>query len=135
MRRWPDLVFCLIWLVTAIIFAVLAYQSKEDESLTLSGYYSTLPAGGIAIGSTDIGSEFNRMSSNMNTNIRKLEESIHHTAQLTFWLNLISCFASFFGLFAQVSSYFRERRRAHHGHRRCQKEPQPEHGFHDTKTV
>ena len=102
--KWPHLAFCLIWLVTAIFFATLAYESYQATKTRLFRSSSDVPTelGNVKIGPIDIGATLNGIAETSNKNASMLEESIRHSASLTLWLNIISCLMASVGFFAQI---------------------------------
>lgn len=120
MSRISTVVFSSIWLVTAVTFGILTVDSKESEGTTLARYSTSIQEGGVRIFGVDVAKEINGMSATTNENISVLEESIRHTAHLTFWLNLVSCVAATFGFLAQIADYIHDRRGADQGEKQRQ---------------
>ena len=134
MSRISTVVFSSIWLVTAVTFGILTVDSKESEGTTLARYSTSSPEYRVQFSGVDVATVVNEMSATTNSNISALEESIRHTARLTFWLNLISCVAATFGFFAQVADYINDRRSADQGGKQRQKHGELPHSVGDPNT-
>ena len=111
--RWIHFTFCMIWLGTAIVFAVLARDSYESSNTKLERYYRSFPHGGSVIisGTLDIAKTMEEMADANNRNVNKLEDSIHNSAVLAMWLNIVSFSMAIFGLVAQFGAYIHELRK------------------------
>jgi Na+/H+ antiporter NhaC len=113
--RWTEVVFCTIWLVTAIVFGILACGAYNDTHTTLVRYSANLPTGtAILIGNINTSEVMNSLSSTNNENVAALEESIRGSAKTGLWLNIISMFMALSGLAAQIAANDRENR--YNGH-------------------
>jgi hypothetical protein len=111
--RWIHFTFCMIWLGTAIVFAILARDSYESSNTKLERYYRSFPQGGIVIigGTLDVAKTMQEMADANNRNVNQLEDSIHNSAVLAMWLNIFSFSMSVFGLVAQLGAYVCELRK------------------------
>jgi hypothetical protein len=111
--RWIHLTFCMIWLGTAIVFAVLARDSYESSNTKLERYYKTFPHDATVVisRSLDVSKTMEEMADANNRNVNKLEDSIHNSAVLSMWLNIVSFSMSIFGLVAQFGAYLHELRK------------------------
>jgi hypothetical protein len=102
MPNWINLIFCIIWTITSIVFFCLAYDSYQSSKITLAKFSVENSEGiNLRIGNFDAVKTLNNMAEINNNNVSRLEKSIHDTASLTFWLNIISAFSALMGLFAQ----------------------------------
>ena len=110
MPRWTHIVFGLIWLVTAIIFGVLAVEAYKSQSTTLLTVGGQMQEGTIYFSGIDAGRTFNLILATNNTNAKKLEDSIRQSGHISFILNLVSCVMAFAGFIAQVGEHLKERR-------------------------
>jgi len=112
--KWAHFTFCSIWLVTACVFGILAYESYQASNTTLFRFSSDVPSwGNVKILGVDLGKTLNQMSDTNNKNVGLLESSIHQSAKLTFLLNIISCLMAFSGFVAQVFDH--RYKNNHHG--------------------
>jgi hypothetical protein len=108
--RWIHLTFCAIWLVTATVFAILARDAYETSNTKLERYYRLFPQGGSIVinGDLDIVKTMGEMTDASNRNVNKLEDSMHESAVLSMWLNIVSFGMSVMGLIAQIGAYLHE---------------------------
>ena len=110
--RWIHIIFGSIWLITAIVFACLAYDAHQAEETTLSRFSVSFPHWGtVQIMGVDLPATLTQMSQTNNANVAMLEDSIHRSSRLSFVLNSISFVAAIAGLFAQTGQYLHEQRK------------------------
>jgi hypothetical protein len=123
MAKWMHLTFCVIWLVTAVVFFVIGLDALGSIGTTLPRFQYAPVNPDVQVGMAGINpiSEFNYIGRLFNESVDQLQASIRHSARLTVTLNGISFIAALFGLFAQIGAYIRECRPAHKD-----RNPQPE---------
>jgi hypothetical protein len=111
MPKWTHAIFAAIWLVTALVFARLAYDSFEASKTSLARFSVQFPKWGtVKIMGIDLPEILTQMANTNNKNTDALEESIRSTAKLTLRLNTISFLMACMGLAAQIGVYHRDRR-------------------------
>ena len=116
MPRWTHVIFCAIWLGTAIVFATLAVDSYGATKTELARFSVHFPMTGQAfLMGVDIPSTMTAMADTNNANVAALEKSIRDSAQLTFRLNVFSAVMAIMGLVAQIRVYRQDAR--HSGER------------------
>jgi hypothetical protein len=113
MPHWIHVVFGTVWLVTAVVFACLAYGAHGSESTELARVtVINIPQNmrALVVG-IDVAHVFHHITETTNANVAILEDSIRRAAHLAFVLNLVSCVAAFAGFAAQIGAYRYEQRR------------------------
>lgn len=105
MPRWIHAAYIAVWAVTAIVFACLAYSSYASTSTSLERLAVSPTGADIDMGGLSITKTLLSLAEVNNRNVTALEESIHSTAWLSFWLNTVSSLAAMLGCIAQFGQY------------------------------
>jgi hypothetical protein len=125
--HWTHQSFAVIWLVSAIAFFVLAYDSFSNLWISLPKYEAHV-AMSLVISSGDgptMNDVINGIEDSHNESVAKLEDSIHGSAKLTLFLDLLSGFASLGGFFTQLRAAFYEDRPKHYTNRESNQNTEP----------
>jgi len=118
MARWMHLTFCAIWLVTALVFFILGVDAQDSENTKLVRFEMPATNAVMVVGNFNPVKILDSISKTMDANTERLEDSIHHTARLSFWLDFISFAAALAGFLSQAMAYVREHGEAHKRHKR-----------------
>jgi|RhiMetStandDraft_8_1073273.scaffolds.fasta_scaffold74926_1 uncharacterized integral membrane protein len=110
---WSDktntnILFSVIWIITAVFFFIQAWQTYRQVSITLPRFTSQLPQG-VAISGVDIGKTVNDFAETHNISVDSLEQSIRSSASFSFALNTMSGMLAVFGLCVQMRQYLQEK--------------------------
>ena len=109
-------VFALIWIVAAFAFFFAASDSYETMSISLPQATASLDDSvqrRINFNGQDVSAVMDNVIDAHNQEVSKLEISLHQSARLTFYLNLLSGIMSVLGFFNQIAAYFLETRKKH----------------------
>jgi hypothetical protein len=98
-------VYCCIWFVTASVFGTMTITSHQASGTSLDRFSTPPPGYGSKVDGINVGMEFRKLSETNNANVDKLEKSIRDSANLTFWLNLVSCVMAIVGFITEVAVY------------------------------
>jgi predicted benzoate:H+ symporter BenE len=106
MSRWPHLIFCAIWIATAVVFVRQAVDSYAATHISLARFQVHFPSwGSVSIMGVDVPKTMTAMADTNNANVAALEQSIRASASLTLRLNAFSAFMALVGLVAQIGAY------------------------------
>ena len=103
-----NILFSLVWFITALFFFIQAWQTYSQVSITLPRFTSQLPQG-VAIGGVDIGKTVYDFAETHNKSVGSLEQSIRSSASFSFALNTMSGMLAVFGLCVQMRQYLQEK--------------------------
>jgi hypothetical protein len=120
MKKIINILFIVVWVFMASSFAYLAYDANRLGQKKLAIYSPVIPKSANLVTTYSLSGEkpkftipeiINELATSHNKNVKLLEESIHESAKTSFYINLLSCFFSLFGLFAQIFTYAHDRER------------------------
>ncbi len=107
--------FKLVWIISAFAFGRFAYDAHQTESLILPRHIPRIEntssatnsrVGGIRM--SDVVDMANGMADTYDKSVDELERSIHHSARLSFHLNMMCCAAALIGFSTQFGQYWNE---------------------------
>ena len=119
-----NILFSVVWSITALFFFIQAWQTYSQVSITLPRFTSQLPQG-VAIGGVDIGKTVYDFAETHNKSVDILEQSIRSSASFSFALNTMSGLLAIFGLCVQMRQYLQEKTNQDEKKRECEHQHSP----------
>lgn len=105
MKNITDIVFIVIWISFAVIFALLAYDSHELTNTVLPRTSVRIPPSyNVQIGNVRFQDEINGLAEDVNRGIGELESSIRQNGKTSRAVNVVSLFLCITGAVAQFAS-------------------------------
>jgi hypothetical protein len=126
MPRWSHILFGLVWLAMAAVFAWLAEDAHRFATIKLARYEFRIPREmQVQIGNVRFQDVINGIAEVQEQNTTLLENSLHRSYTTVQWLNIFSCALSLVGFCAQIGEHLHESRQRHKSGGQQEAAPEP----------